>query len=68
MDFIQLARDPSGKGLERVADIYIPKYFGISQTPVPTEEFRSLLTREEIPEYIKELIRKVLNLEDAEGS
>ena len=64
MEFIHLARNPSEKGLERVADIYIAKYFQISQTPVPTQEFLPLLAREDIPKYIRELIRKALKLED----
>lgn len=68
MEFVHLARNPLGKGLQKVADVYVAKDFDITETPKPIQEFRALLAREEIPQYIRDLIRKVLGLELSEGS
>jgi len=67
MNFTHHEINREGKGLERVANIYVAKDFDIRAKPAHSEEFLSLMTREEIPEYIQNLIRRVMGTERSES-
>lgn len=67
MKFTHHKINPEGKGLERVADIYVATDFDIRAKVAPREDFLSLVADKEIPEHIKDLIQRVLRAELSEG-
>lgn len=67
MKFTHHEINPEGKGLERVANIYVATDFDIRAKGISREDFLALVADKEIPEHIKGLIQRVLRAEPSEG-